>query len=121
MSDDDMRPPTDWHTAEPSAEPHIGHQENGRTLALHSLAVLPDYQGRGLGTALVKSYVQRMLESDVADRVALLTYDRLIPYYEHLGFEHIGRSRCKFGGGEWNDMVRPTRPGVLLMAEVTKN
>lgn len=100
-----MAPPSNWQNGDVPAEANVGHQENGRTLAVHSLAVLPDYQRRGLGTALMKSYVQRMLESDVADRVALLTYDRLVPYYEALGFENIGRSRVKFGGEAWNDMV----------------
>lgn len=100
-----MAPPSNWQNGDAPADANVGHQENGRTLAVHSLAVLPDYQRRGLGTALMKSYVQRMLESDVADRVALLTYDRLVPYYEALGFENIGRSRVKFGGEAWNDMV----------------
>jgi len=52
------------------------------------------------------SYVQRMLEAEVADQIALLTYGRLVPFYEKMGFENRGKSKVKFGNEEWNDMVR---------------
>ena len=98
--------PTNWQS-DGQTKADVGHNEHGRTLAVHSLAVLPAYQGRGLGSILMKAYVQRMVESDIADKIALLTYEKLIPYYENLGFENRGRSSCRFGGGNWNDMVCP--------------
>lgn len=82
-----------------------GHDEAGRTIALHSLAVVPEYQKLGLGTILMKSYVQRIMEADVADRIAILTYQRLIPYYAKLGFENKGQSDATYGGGNWINMV----------------
>lgn len=82
-----------------------GHHENGRTVAVHSLAVLPAYQGRGLGKTVMKSYIQRMETSGIADRMSLLAHDGLITFYEGLGFENRGTSEVKFGGGGWTNMV----------------
>ena len=108
IHDDDIKIPENWKkdesiTVESSIE---GHREHGRTIGVHSLAVLPAYQNRGLGTILMKSYIQRMIEADNADRIALLTYDRLVGYYETLfGFKNMGKSNASFGGEAWNDMV----------------
>lgn len=105
VTDDDMSIPD-----EKKLEASIGHKEDGRTICIHSLAVLPDYQKRGLGKTLMKAYLQRMESHGVADRVALITHEALIPYYEALGFESKGKSQAKFGGGGWFDMVRELQP-----------
>lgn len=83
-----------------------GHKENGRTLALHSLAVLPSFQNQGLGKMILKSYMQRMSTSGVADRIVLLAHDGLVTYYESVGFVNNGQSEVTFGGGGWYSMVR---------------
>lgn len=111
-----MAVPPDWQT-HPSGHPELGHREEGRTIALHSLAVLPACQGRGLGRTLLKSYMQRMHAAGIADRIALLTYERLTSWYESLGFENKGKSQAKYGGVEWNDMVyefkKESSPGSI--------
>jgi GNAT superfamily N-acetyltransferase len=53
----------------------IGHQEAGRTIVLHSVAVLPQFQGRGLGRVLMLAYVQQMNGAGIADRLALIAHD----------------------------------------------
>ena len=83
-----------------------GHQENGSTLCVHSLAVRPEYQRKGLGTTLMKDYVERMEKAEIVDRCALLAHGHLIKFYEHMGFCNVGESDVKFGGGGWVDMVR---------------
>ncbi|KAF4304839.1 hypothetical protein GTA08_BOTSDO14216 [Botryosphaeria dothidea] len=83
----------------------VSHQEEGRTIAIHSLAVEPEFQRRGLGKTLLKAYIQRMQNSGVADRISILTYDRLVPFYESVGFENRGSSKVQYGGGGWVDMV----------------
>ncbi|TKA31441.1 hypothetical protein B0A50_02288 [Salinomyces thailandicus] len=82
-----------------------GHNQAGRTLALHSLAVLPAYQNRGLGRTLLLAFLQRTEALDLGDRVALLAHEALVPFYEKFGFVKQGRSACGFGGGGWWDMV----------------
>jgi len=84
----------------------VGHQEAGRTICIHSLAVLPQYQDRGLGKTLMEAFLQRTASHGVADRAALLAHKDLIPYYEKFGFENKGESEVRFGGGGWYDMVK---------------
>jgi len=106
IQDEDMAVPPDWDTKGPSSsDTQLGHRDNGRTICIHSLAVLPDYQGQGLGSLLLRAYIQRMDGSGVADRIALLAHDSLIKFYERLGFENKGPSKATFGGGGWVDMV----------------
>ncbi|KAI9678328.1 MAG: Nucleolar GTP-binding protein 1 [Caeruleum heppii] len=82
----------------------VGHQEEGRTIAIHSVAVLPTRQRRGFGTTVLKSYVQRLAPLGIADRIALLSHDHLISFYENAGFRRRGKSAVTFGGGGWNDL-----------------
>ncbi|KAL8950462.1 MAG: hypothetical protein Q9222_003502 [Ikaeria aurantiellina] len=104
VTDESMEYPADWRSVPPSST-NQGHQEHGRTLAIHSLAALPTFKGRGLGKIVMKSYIQRMETSGIIDRIALLAHDHLVAYYEALGFHSLGRSQTKFGGGGWFDMV----------------
>jgi GNAT superfamily N-acetyltransferase len=105
IKDEDMALPPNWE-AESTTPSDLGHKDAGRTLCIHSLAVLPDYQGKGVGTNLIKGYIQRMKDSRICDRIALLAEDKLVPFYESLGFENVGPSEATFGGMPWNDMVR---------------
>ncbi|EDN10652.1 conserved hypothetical protein [Histoplasma mississippiense (nom. inval.)] len=82
-----------------------GHQDQGSTIALHSLAVLPEHQGKRLGSTLLKAYVQRIRDAEIANRIALLSHGHLIPFYTSLGFKNRGLSDCTFGGGGWYNMV----------------
>lgn len=110
ISDDDMKVPSlnstvsSFETTERSQV--VGHQERGRTIGIHSLAVLPEYQKKGLGTILLKEYIQRMVEAETADRISILTYERLLLWYEKtFGFRSMGKSTASFGGGDWVNMV----------------
>lgn len=53
----------------------------------------------------MKSYLEMIRKEDLADRVALLCQYHLVSYYEKFGFEHLGKSKATFSGGEWHDMV----------------
>jgi len=103
VTDDDMALPDNWSTL--TSQPSTGHQEAGRTVCIHSLAVLPAFQGQGLGKLLLKSYIQRIESSGLADRIALIAHDHLISFYQGMGFENKGPSKAQFGGGGWTDMV----------------
>lgn len=105
VSDDDMNVPSNWREQPYPSNATVGHQEEGRTIAIHSLAVEPKFQRRGLGKTLLKAYIQRMQNSGVADRISILTYERLVPFYESVGFENRGASKVQYGGGGWVDMV----------------
>ncbi|KAL9003121.1 MAG: hypothetical protein Q9188_003985 [Gyalolechia gomerana] len=104
VTDESMEIPPDWRPSNSPSESR-GHQEHGRTIAIHSLASLPEFKGRGLGKIIMKSYVQRMETSGIADRIALLAHEHLVKYYEALGFRNWGKSQASFGGGGWYDMI----------------
>lgn len=103
-----MDVPPSWKTDPSSTSSIHGHREDGRTIAIHSLSVLPAFQGRGLGKTIMKSYQQRMETSGIADRIALLAHDHLVGMYEGMGFERKGKSDVRFAGGGWNSLVSET-------------
>ncbi|EXJ93888.1 hypothetical protein A1O1_02281 [Capronia coronata CBS 617.96] len=86
-------------------EEAIGHQDIGGTICVHSLAVAPEFQKMGLGTVLMKSYIQRMRDSKIAERIALLAHHDLVPFYRSLGFENMGPSSVTSCGGNWNNLI----------------
>ena len=100
--------PPNWQSGISASETR-GHQDGAPTIAVHSVAVLPGYQNRGLGRIIVRSHTQRMETSGVGKRIALLAHDPLVKFYEKMNFENEGKSDAKFGGGGWNDMVTFTR------------
>jgi ribosomal protein S18 acetylase RimI-like enzyme len=69
-----MDVPEDWESPHPKAS-NLGHQEAGRTIVIHSVAILPAFQGRGLGRVLMMAYMQQMNGAGIADRLALIAYD----------------------------------------------
>jgi ribosomal protein S18 acetylase RimI-like enzyme len=99
VTDQDMGVPSD-------ANQSLGHKPEGRTVAIHSLAVLPDFQHKGLGTTLMKGFLDRLAKQDVADKAALIAHQEMIPFYEQFGFKNRGKSAAQFGGGGWFDMVK---------------
>ncbi|KAI0458727.1 hypothetical protein F5B21DRAFT_459236 [Xylaria acuta] len=112
VTDDAMDYPRDYkvakdndHDGSNSNKPQVGHQETGRTLCVHSLAVHPKLQGVGLGKLIVKSYMQQVKNSALADRIALICQEYLVNYYKRFGFSHAGTSKANFSGGGWHDMV----------------
>ncbi|KAK4231304.1 hypothetical protein QBC38DRAFT_243883 [Podospora fimiseda] len=108
ISDSDMDYPKDWR-ARGGRSADVGHQDSGRTVGIHSLAVLPKVHGCGIGRMILKSYIQQMQSSGMADRVALICQDYLVSYYDRFGFRTLGPSKATFGGGGWTDMVNIRR------------
>jgi len=104
ITDDSMAYPSDWNSEHPVAS-SLGHQEGGRTIALHSVAILPQFQGRGLGRVLMMAYMQQMNGAGIADRLALIARDHKTQWYEQLGFTNRGKSSATIARGGWNDLV----------------
>ncbi|KAJ3523164.1 hypothetical protein NM208_g12556 [Fusarium decemcellulare] len=103
VQDDDMAVPANWK-ADPQAVYDVGHNKNGRTISMHALATSPEYQRSGFGKAVMKSYIDQMKKAGTADKISILTYDRLVPYYQKIGFEHYGRSDSEYAGVAWHDL-----------------
>ncbi|KAF1843517.1 acetyltransferase [Cucurbitaria berberidis CBS 394.84] len=111
VTDASMDYPKDWQTNY-QLTPSTGHNEDGQTVCLHSLCVHPNFSGKGFGQILLKSYVQRIRDAEVAKRIALICRDRLVRFYENAGFHKVGPSKCQYGGGNWVDMVIDFEDGM---------
>lgn len=96
--------PLDWNSSDDRDDPR-GHREKGRTLAVHSVAVIPEYQKMKLGETVMKAYLQRMSSARVADRVSLLAHREFVGFYTKLGFQDEGISSSELYGGGWVNMV----------------
>lgn len=81
-----------------------GHEEYGRTLCIHTMAVLPAFRRNGLGGLLMRSYVQRMQGSGVADRIALVSRDENIDFFENMGFKKMAKSQVRQDGGSFEEL-----------------
>jgi ribosomal protein S18 acetylase RimI-like enzyme len=99
-----MGVPEDWDLG-PGMTLECGHIYEGRTVALHSLAVSPTCQRKGYGKALMRAYLDLLKKSGEVDRVSILTYDRLVEYYSRQGFELLGKSEATYAGVDWYDLV----------------
>ncbi|KAL2815660.1 hypothetical protein BJX63DRAFT_430596 [Aspergillus granulosus] len=107
VTDKSMELPADWKTERLTVVDGetVGHDEAGTSIAIHSLAVSPEHQGKGVGSTLMKSYIQRIREAAIADRIVIIAHDHLVQFYESLGFTNRGPSKCQFGGGGWTDLA----------------
>ncbi|RDL38863.1 putative polyamine acetyltransferase [Venustampulla echinocandica] len=109
VTDESMDLPRDWDAVNPTPSP-LGHQERGRTIVLHSVAVAPGFQGKGLGQVLMRAYFGLMNGAGIAERLALIAHDHKVSWYEKLGFTNNGKSAAQFGGGGWYDLVYDLQP-----------
>lgn len=84
----------------------IGNDAEGRSIGVHGLVIVPEYQGKGLGRDLMAYYIEyaRTLGQS-ADGIAIIAHDHLLKFYESFGFKNLGPSSCDFGGGGWYEMV----------------
>jgi GNAT superfamily N-acetyltransferase len=64
---------------EEEEEEDVGHCETGKTVGLHSLAVLPRLQRCGIGQMIVKAYLDQMKGCGLVRRVALICQDVSFP------------------------------------------
>lgn len=72
ITDADMAMPESWRDSKASKGSPLGHQSCGRTICLHSFIVSPEVQGVGIGKTVMKSYLELMNDSGIADRVAII-------------------------------------------------
>lgn len=81
----------------------IGHHPDGKNLVVFALAVLPEYQKRGIASRLMSRFAAEARQQK-KESVLLMCKQNLIAYYERMGFQHVGLSRSTHGGAEWHEM-----------------
>ncbi|WZH41121.1 Acetyltransferase [Fusarium acuminatum] len=105
VTDADMAMPEDWRDAKACKASPLGHQSEGRTICLHSFIVCPEVQGVGIGRTVMKSYLEMMNNSGIADRVAIICQPYAIQFYKCFGFKDLGLSTEALAGQGWHAMV----------------
>lgn len=86
------------------------HDDNGTTVAIHSVCVATQYRGQGLAEKLLNNYLDGLRAANSGDaklykRVALLSRQPLIGLYEKVGFKCIGQSSVMHGPEPWFDCI----------------
>ena len=79
------------------------HCPLGRYQTIFSVCILPEFQGHGYATMMVKNYVEK--RRNKVDGFVLTCKDYLIPFYEKCGFSFEKVSNSTHGNAKWNDMV----------------
>ena len=81
----------------------IGHDPDGKHIVILSVVVHPAYQGKGIASKLMHSFIDRMKALGKAD-IYLICQTELIEMYAGYGFVNLGASSSDHGGLSWNEM-----------------
>ncbi|KZS93426.1 Mss4-like protein [Sistotremastrum niveocremeum HHB9708] len=76
----------------------------GRSVCIHAVAVSPPFRKRGVASALMRNYVERMQTEPDVDRLLLICHDDLVQFYEQCGFKYVGKSHVVHGARAWFEM-----------------
>ena len=111
ITEGSMEMPENWRSLTPNDVVKvdgevIGNDPNGTTIAIHSVVIIPEFQGKGVGKTLVKAYIRYIRDANIlGDRLLLIAHRHLIKFYESAGFKNQGQRECQFAGGGWFDLV----------------
>ena len=80
-----------------------GHDPNGKKIVIMSVAVHPEFQGKGFAGKLIIEFIDRM-KAMAKTEIFLICQTGLIDMYARYGFEYIGVSTSEHGGLSWHEM-----------------
>ena len=80
-----------------------GHDPNGKKIVIMSVAVHPEFQGKGFAGKLIIEFIDRM-KTMAKTEIFLICQTGLIDMYARYGFEYIGVSASEHGGLSWHEM-----------------
>jgi len=80
-----------------------GHDSNGKKIVIMSVAVHPEFQGKGFAGKLIIEFIDRM-KAMAKTEIFLICQTGLIDMYSRYGFEYIGVSASEHGGLSWHEM-----------------
>ena len=81
----------------------IGHDPEGKHIVILSVVIHPAYQGRGMASKLMKSFIDIMKGLGKSD-IFLICQTELVDMYARYGFVNLGTSGSSHGGMSWNEM-----------------
>lgn len=81
----------------------ICHDVEGKYIVILSVVVHPTYQGKGMASTLMNSFIDRMRALGKTS-IYLICQTQLIDMYARFGFIDLGISDSDHGGMSWNEM-----------------
>jgi len=91
------------------------HAEGGETIMLHNVAVTPEAQGKGIGTTLISSWLDRLREAGIGKRAVGICPQELVSWFKRFGFVDRGPSKIQMEGEEadgWREIRMEFRLGL---------
>nr|KAF6414804.1 aralkylamine N-acetyltransferase [Molossus molossus] len=79
-----------WDEERLTQESLMQHRPGGHTAHLHVLAVHRSFRQQGKGSVLLWRYLYHLSGQPAVRRAVLMCEDRLVPFYEKLGFHPVG-------------------------------
>lgn len=73
------------------------HQPEGRTLVIHSVTIDASYRRQGLGSSMLKSYLECIVRYRTVDQILLLSKAAMLTFYVNCGFILVGASDVAHG------------------------
>ncbi len=80
-----------------------GHVRNGKHSVIFSLAVHPDYRGRGIAKELINLVIEESRKKQ-KQSVHLLCKKPQIDFYRHLGFDTARLSSNSYNNSRWYEL-----------------
>jgi hypothetical protein len=80
------------------------HEPDGSTLIIHSVVIHPDHRRKGLATAMLSYYLERMCENMKISRIFLIAKGNLLGFYTSVGFKVLRLSPVVHGQDPWFEL-----------------
>lgn len=81
----------------------VGHEDDGENVAIFSVVLNKQMQGKGLATPLIRAYIEQMRKLNKKN-ILLICKKHLISFYEKFAFTLLGESHSTHGGAFWYEM-----------------
>ncbi len=113
-----------WRTAIPTGNVFVAENEEGRIVGfanggkersgqypgydgeLYAIYLLEAYQGKGIGSTLVKKVIEYLKEKGINSMIILALEDNpACMFYETLGGKRMGTEELEIGGKEFTEVV----------------
>lgn len=80
------------------------HDQDGKTLIIHSVVVDQSYRRNKIALDFLHHYIKHMHRENLVDRILLLSKSRLLPLYLKAGFAVVGLSDVEHGREKWFEL-----------------
>lgn len=71
---------------------YIFSEETDDLITFHELVILPEFQGRGIGTKILNEKIEKAKIKKIPARLQVLKANKAIDLYQRLGAETIGET-----------------------------